>query len=132
MGGGGVVGNGWDTWAGLLTNRSRVTLGQATGSDGTSNTLLFGEALGGKRRGGADDHSLAWMGAGALVTGWGLVELQSTTNPGLIYFSSLHPGGVNFCFGDGSVRTLRRGISTGQVFVPLSGYKDGRLVSDFE
>jgi len=35
-------------WIGTMYNRSEATLGQLTVQDGTSNTLLFGESLGGQ------------------------------------------------------------------------------------
>ncbi len=53
-------------------------------------------------------------------------------------FASNHAAGVQFCFADGSVRTLRYGPSTNEGFMPeaqwtpeykvlqaLSGWKDG-------
>ena len=42
-------------------------------TDGTSNTLMFGESLGGTNE-GPRDFNLAWMGAGALPTAWDLLD----------------------------------------------------------
>ena len=75
----GCIGAGFDptlwapytTFAGILTDRSRLSLGQITVMDGTSNTLLFGESLGG--RGIAPtDFRMSWMGCGSMPTAWGL------------------------------------------------------------
>ena len=43
-------------------------------------------------------------------------------------YSSFHPGGANFCFGDGSVRFLKNSIST-VVFNRLGNRADGELIS---
>jgi prepilin-type N-terminal cleavage/methylation domain-containing protein len=56
---------------GIMTNRSNLTLGQLTVLDGTSNTLMYGEGLGGA---GTSHRTTAytWMGVGCLGTGLGL------------------------------------------------------------
>jgi prepilin-type N-terminal cleavage/methylation domain-containing protein len=75
-------------------------------SDGTSNTIMFGETLGGVET-GTRDYSLTWMGAGSLPLYWGL------PTPAQWYtFGSKHTGVVQFGFGDGSVRSIRKGIGT--------------------
>jgi prepilin-type N-terminal cleavage/methylation domain-containing protein/prepilin-type processing-associated H-X9-DG protein len=43
-------------------------------------------------------------------------------------FSSYHPGGANFAFGDGSVRFLRTSLS-GRVFQLLCNRNDGEMIS---
>jgi len=43
-------------------------------------------------------------------------------------YSSFHPGGANFCFGDGSVRFLKNTIGT-VVFNRLGNRADGELIS---
>jgi len=74
--------------------------------DGTSNTIAFGETLGGTAA-ATRDYSLAWMGAGALPLYWGLPD------PAQWYtFGSYHTGMVQFGFADGSVRGIRKGIAT--------------------
>jgi len=76
-------------------------------SDGTSNTVGFGEMLGGAET-GTRDFVAAWMGAGALPTAW------STISPAQWYsFGSKHTMIVQFGYMDGSVRSQRKiGAST--------------------
>jgi prepilin-type N-terminal cleavage/methylation domain-containing protein/prepilin-type processing-associated H-X9-DG protein len=98
-------------YEGIMINRGRVTLGQLTVQDGTSSTLLFGEGLGGQ---GVGPRSTAytWMGVGCLGTGLGLGRGNLDWPAGgaeYWRFSSRHAAGVQFAFGDGSVRTLRYG-----------------------
>lgn len=87
---------------GIFFLNSRTKLTDIT--DGTSNTLMFGETLGGAET-GQRDYSLTWAGAGALPTYWGL------PTPAQWYtFGSKHTGVVQFGYGDGSVRSIRKGI----------------------
>jgi prepilin-type N-terminal cleavage/methylation domain-containing protein len=73
-------------------------------TDGTSNTFMFGETIGGAET-GTRDFSLTWMGAGSLPVYWGL------PTPAQWYtFGSKHTGIVQFGFGDGSVRGVRKGV----------------------
>jgi prepilin-type N-terminal cleavage/methylation domain-containing protein len=111
--------------------------------DGTSNTIGFGESLGGNDI--ARDFRLSWMGAGAMPTAWGLpvggtasskLPDGTTANPayiGYYNFSSRHTGIVQFGFCDGSVRSLRKGARSGasySLYVAASGANDG-VVIDF-
>jgi prepilin-type N-terminal cleavage/methylation domain-containing protein len=74
-------------------------------SDGTSNTVMFGETLGGVET-GSRDFALAWMGAGSLPFYWGF------PTPAQWYtYGSKHSGVIQFAFGDGSVRRMRKGIA---------------------
>jgi prepilin-type N-terminal cleavage/methylation domain-containing protein/prepilin-type processing-associated H-X9-DG protein len=93
-------------YAGIFDNRTSNSIGQIP--DGTSNTLMFGEALGNDD--GTTLYRYTWMSFGAMGTYRGLggptANVQSPVSWG--QFSSRHPGGVLFCFADGSVRSLRR------------------------
>jgi prepilin-type N-terminal cleavage/methylation domain-containing protein/prepilin-type processing-associated H-X9-DG protein len=125
-------------YEGIMLNRTKVTLGQLAVQDGTSNTLMFGEGLGGK---GIDvrGSAVAWFGIGGMGTGLGLGRgnTQATTNGGADYwrFSSRHTTGVQFAFADGGVRTIRFGNTPWLGFGPvgsdwpllqqLAGRKDG-------
>lgn len=118
-------------WEGIYTNRSTVTL--ASLPDGTSNTLLYGEATG--RTWGSEPNSFdkSWFGVGALPTAFGLAN---GPNAYVYQFSSNHPGVVQFAFADGSVRPLRVGSTANVgnrgdwfVLLRLSGYKDGATVA---
>jgi len=92
---------------GIYTNRSENTLGQLAVQDGTSHTLLYGEACGSHWSGSRfETMDIAWMGGGALGTYPGLRRGRDAE---VIVFSSYHPSGVHFCFADGSVRMVRFG-----------------------
>ncbi len=125
----------WNTYHGMFSNRSRVTLGQLSNTDGSSNTLMFGEALGGPRPNpnGDPDYAAAWIGFPGLPTVGGL----SRTNMQWYQFSSRHQV-VQFCFGDVSVRGLKPGSSEWNLSGPfpqdwwifqfLAGWRDGSQI----
>jgi prepilin-type N-terminal cleavage/methylation domain-containing protein len=107
----GLAGHGtsqyWSQYEGIFSNRSKTTLARIP--DGTSNTLLLGEFVGG-RENGQRMYLRSWMCAGVVPTLSGLAaDGQDPVTPPL--FDSKHPGLVQFCFGDGSVRSLRKGTS---------------------
>lgn len=110
--------NNWNrAYIGIFENRSDTTLGWITAADGTSNTIMFGESIGGVQWDTPSKDSMwAWMGAGALQTWRGLRALNEPYirgGSGHWSFSSKHTVGVQFCFGDGSVRMLRRANTYG-------------------
>lgn len=110
----------WDPWQGVL--RTQSAYGLINIPDGTANTLLFGEALGGTST-GSRDFAFSWMGVGYLPTRWGLPE-----DSAFLHFSSKHSGVVNFSFADGSVRGIKRGVPT-NLFLAVSGLNDGQVFS---
>jgi prepilin-type N-terminal cleavage/methylation domain-containing protein/prepilin-type processing-associated H-X9-DG protein len=153
----GVAGPGWNDgsiaapsagdanfrpYTGIFYNRSQVKVTHI--SDGSSNTLMFGEGLGGLAP-GVRDFQWTWMGTGAMATFQGLrpcaktpagVAAQNATECSWASFSSRHTGLVQFCFGDGSVRGIRHGGSHQRyqptsdawwAFQALAGMADGDL-----
>jgi prepilin-type N-terminal cleavage/methylation domain-containing protein/prepilin-type processing-associated H-X9-DG protein len=99
---GNVSGDGGDAfygqWVGPFFPNSFVSMPTVT--DGTSNTIGFGETLGGTDKGGRDSY-LMWLSGGGLPTGFDLLEPTSWAT-----YGSWHPGVVHFAFMDGSVRAL--------------------------
>ena len=122
-------------YEGLFTNRSQNSLDRVP--DGMTNTLMFGEALGGEQD-GVRLYSFSWMGRGMCTTARGLQVNHIGDEP--LPFDSKHPGIVQFCFADGSVRALRKGVAywdfihlppqtrewdTWWVLQELAGFRDG-------
>jgi prepilin-type N-terminal cleavage/methylation domain-containing protein/prepilin-type processing-associated H-X9-DG protein len=97
----------WARYEGVFTNRSETALAHIL--DGTSQTLLLGEIDGG-REDGLRQYYGAWMGVGNMPT-WGGLPRGGDDFLFALHFNSRHPGVVQFCFADGSVRPLRRGNS---------------------
>lgn len=129
--------NAWDTWRGAFGNRTKYGLRDMR--DGTAETLMFGEHLGGMSWTRANvnaswtrTHQFAnsWIGSGSMATAWGLKGVPSET--GWTYqawhqFGSDHPQKVLFAFGDGAVRSIDEDVASG-VLVNISGMRDARLV----
>jgi prepilin-type N-terminal cleavage/methylation domain-containing protein len=88
-------------------------------SDGTSQTLGFGEALGGAGPPQTRDFVMNWAGGFCLPTLWGL------PSPAQWYtFGSAHDGIVNFAFCDGSVHGVLRSVDLNTLYA-ASGMSDG-------
>jgi prepilin-type N-terminal cleavage/methylation domain-containing protein/prepilin-type processing-associated H-X9-DG protein len=131
----GQIGNSWDQWRGIFANRSDTSLAEIT--DGASNTMLFGEGLGGvtETAGGASTvrrSSWAWVGIGGLGSGYGFAFSGTGPKPppggGDWYqFGSYHDV-VNFAFADGSVRPISKLIERNPTLRALSGMVDKRLI----
>ncbi len=115
---------------GIFSCHSNVSLAEIT--DGTSNTMMFGEHAHAKLCTSCPDGSNAqndwhWWTSG----NWGdtllttmfplnperkLGNITAPNQPGgnvyIISFSSMHPGGANFCFADGSVKFIKDSIDS--------------------
>ena len=100
-----IPNGGLSKYEGLFSNRSRNSIDKV--SDGTSNTLLFGEFTGGAS-GGRVEYAATWMGFSCVPTFGGLANHN---NSQWFNLSSSHTGVVVFGFADGSVRGLRIGSS---------------------
>ncbi|HEY7328793.1 MAG TPA: DUF1559 domain-containing protein [Gemmataceae bacterium] len=116
-------------WVGPFYLASSVSMANIT--DGTSNTLMFGETLVGNPKGakGQRDFNMAWIGAGAMPTAWDLLD-----PPQWYTYGSGHTVIVCFAYCDGSVRTLRKIGSDTPWFTPqwyaymaVSGMQDGNI-----
>jgi len=95
-------------------------------TDGTSNTIAFGESLFGTPTGNRD-LVCAWFGAGTMPTAFGLTPYNGAPTVDWYQFSSRHMNIVNFAFADGSVRPIT--VSANQnMFVYASGMTDGFVV----
>jgi prepilin-type processing-associated H-X9-DG protein len=113
-------------------------------TDGTSNTLLVGEkhvtpaGLGvfDAATGAEHDFSIyssqpsAWVYATGRKAGPSFPLALGTTTVFAGQFGSWHAGGVQFAFGDGSVRSLRPSIA-GTTLGFLAGCNDGQVIPDY-
>ena len=108
----------WDIWRGVFSNRTKNRFSDIR--DGTSNTLLFGENVGGYSHIDPDlYHAFAWTGCGQAATFWGFGE-------DWLQWTSRHPGVVPFCLADGSVRAVSETIDH-DLFKAASGMADGKV-----
>jgi prepilin-type processing-associated H-X9-DG protein len=127
-------------YEGVFNASSKVALSDVTGADGTSNTAMFGESLGGRVPGpltrGLREGANSWMGTGALITNFGMPAAGQYYYYG---FSSRHPGIAHFAFCDGSVHPLKFPIETPTTtptpedytaFIYITGYHDGKVFDE--
>jgi prepilin-type processing-associated H-X9-DG protein len=120
----------WGRYIGIYYDNSQTRIAEIT--DGTSNTLAFGEYLGGLYIDGSRYGVQTWLGAGQLPTKWGL---QPIYGPGgndyyNLMFQSKHTGGiVNFAFADGSVHGISQTVDF-NVFIYASGMHDGMAFNE--
>jgi prepilin-type N-terminal cleavage/methylation domain-containing protein len=109
---------GYDQWEGIFFPRSKTKM--ATITDGTSNTFMFGESIGG-RVGSVKDFGYTWMGVGIEVTAFGLRDKAWGK------FSSEHPGVVQFSMADGSVKRVSQTIDV-NIYWDVSDMHGGTAV----
>lgn len=121
----------WSSWAklkGVFGQRTKTRFRDMT--DGSSNTLLFGELTGdvtppiGTVEGG-NDINYHWINAPGMVTAWGL---QQGSNP--YKFNSYHTGIIQFAMGDGAVRGISANINR-DTYQNLAAMGDGNVVGEF-
>jgi prepilin-type N-terminal cleavage/methylation domain-containing protein len=113
-----------NTFEGVFATRTKTRHSDMT--DGSSNTLLFGEVMGG-RANMKTMMSYAWMGCGFLPTFRGLTEADGKPRLHWSSFNSEHPGVVQFAVADASVRKVPVQVDYG-VFVAICGMRDGKSV----
>ena len=122
------VGRTYGAFLGVFGNRSKTTFGDI--SDGSSNTLLFGEVAAKPNSGwpieGASSAQYSWMGN--VVMPMNLWSLNTNAQRDLYSFASNHNGTINFANADGSVRTVPESADL-ETMRSLSGRGDGRVVS---
>jgi prepilin-type N-terminal cleavage/methylation domain-containing protein/prepilin-type processing-associated H-X9-DG protein len=107
--------------------------------DGLSNTIFVGErhTTTHASRGAfwADSFNLyslgaSWPYSSTLLADYDLCKSQVAENFCKYGWGSVHPGGINFLFGDGSVRSIPVSIDM-DVFMALSTINGGEVIPDF-
>lgn len=117
----------WNQLQGIFGQRSKTKMRDVT--DGTSNTLMMGEATGDfVTTDGSVPNNInwRWINTPGMVTAWGLNP--QGTNP--YRFSSFHTGVVQFAMADGSVRAISVNID-GNLYQNLAGMGDGNVIGEF-
>lgn len=119
----------WANFQGIFGNRSKTTVGNI--SDGTSNTLLFGEVVSFETGsfGTESAISYSWMGNAVLPMNFWPKSVQGTNGIRISYaYRSNHPGVVQFASADGAVHTISENAEL-TTMQNLSGRSDGTVVS---
>ena len=119
----------WANFEGIFGNRSKTTFGNI--SDGTSNTLLFGEVVSFETGsfGTESAISYSWMGNAVLPMNFWPKSVQGTNGIRISYaYRSNHPGVVQFASADGAVHTISENAEL-TTMQNLSGRSDGTVAS---
>jgi prepilin-type N-terminal cleavage/methylation domain-containing protein len=114
-------------YEGILSVRSKTRIANIT--DGTSNTLMYGECTGEEGVPARPAVSFTWIGSGFLPAFKGLTHTDGTTSRNWWHFKSNHAArNVNFVLADGSVRKISPQIDY-RTYIVLSGMHDGQQFS---
>ena len=118
----------WKPFTGIYYNNSNTTLAQIT--DGTSNTLAFGEVLGMLHVNGyREQGGCRGWGRDAFRQIWPFSRLRAKQQRyENLPVSSQHPGVVNFAFADGSVHAISK-MADFNAFIYASAMADGQVFS---
>lgn len=111
---------------GVFYTRSKTRIGEIT--DGTSNTILFGEVTGfyaDPAKGVGRNDSFGWS-AGPMFSHYHLPTptRNMLNHKNWMLFSSFHTGLIQYALADGSVRGITTSIDP-QVFIDTSSMTDG-------
>ena len=126
------AGDGVDgTYTGVLTWNTTVALSEVSNADGTSNTILYAEFIGGGKEG--QPLSLSGLGQGIVGASWACGPNftywapDTGTLTDYFRFGSAHPGVFNASFTDGSVRGIGKDLDF-SLWLALGGYRDGQCI----
>jgi prepilin-type N-terminal cleavage/methylation domain-containing protein len=114
---------------GIFATRTKTRFSNI--SDGSSNTLMFGEVMGGKATpdGSTPHASYTWIGSGFLPAFSGLTDTDGSPRRVWSSFNSDHTAGIiQFVLADGSVRKISPQVDYG-AYIALSGMHDGMQVN---
>lgn len=128
---------------GVFSVRSKTHLGKVI--DGTSHTMMFGEAPGTIGTGipAADGGTVSGMAYGHMWAGWGTLPAAHGMDVGRennytgkgelydtmwLYYGSTHPSVAQFCFVDGSVHSVGKDVDL-VTFESLSTMAGGETIS---
>lgn len=110
----------WDEYLGMYDGREKRRIRDV--SDGTTNTVAFGEITGG------DTYTYMWIGASSCPTtmrSGAFAQFGFLPSSDAVWnFSSKHTGGFQVAMGDGSVRFISDNINSIVFAFPMCGISD--------